>query len=127
MTESSTSRPPFQTSTPGPLASAGSPTGTPTDVPEARWDAIVADLALRGATGEPALVSAESVTWPNGALGCASPGQTYTQALIDGMRVVVEVGGTSYDYRFGSGDEPTLCEGFTPGALRGGSVTHRSA
>lgn len=126
MTESSTSRPPFQSATPGPLESAG-PTGTPTDLPDTRWDAIVADLTTRGATGEPTLVSAEAVTWPNGALGCASPGQTYTQALVDGMRVVVEVDGTSYDYRFGSGDEPKLCEGFTPGALRVGPGANRSA
>lgn len=104
-TASSSTRPPFQTTTPGAIA----PTGTPTDVPAARWDALVADLSTRGVSGEPVLVSAEAVTFTDGSLGCASPGQSYTQALVDGMRVVVTAGGTTYDYRFGAGDEPTLC------------------
>lgn len=102
---STSSRPPFQTSTPGAIA----PTGTPTQVPDARWDAIVADLSTRGVSGTPELVSAEAVTFTDGSLGCATPGQSYTQAMIDGMRVVVTAGGQSYDYRFGAGDAPTLC------------------
>lgn len=104
-TASSSSRPPFQTTTPGAIA----PTGTPTDVPEVRWDALVADLSARGVSGTPELVSAEAVTFSDGSLGCASPGQSYTQAQVDGMRVVVTADGKSYDYRFGTGDEPTLC------------------
>lgn len=104
-TASASTRPPFQTTTPGAIA----PTATPTDVPTARWDAIVADLTTRGVDGTPELVSAEAVTFSDGSLGCASPGQSYTQALVDGMRVVVAAGGTTYDYRFGTGDEPKLC------------------
>ena len=104
---SSSSRPPFQTTTPGPIT----PTGTPTDVPTAKWDAIVADLEGRGVSGsDPELVSATLVTWPNGALGCPQPGQNYTQALVDGMQVIVTVDGTTYDYRFGTSDTPKLCE-----------------
>lgn len=102
---SPSTRPPFQTTTPGPIA----PSGTPTTVPTAKWDAIVADLADRGAAS-PALVSATAVTWPNGALGCPQPGQSYTQALVDGMQVIVTADGTTYDYRFGTGDTPQLCE-----------------
>ena len=102
----SSSRPAFETTTPGPIA----PSGTPAEVPAARWDAIVADLAASGVEGDPVLVSAEAVTWPNGALGCPKPGMSYTQALVDGMKVVVEVEGTTYDYRFGRGDAPVLCE-----------------
>ena len=104
-TESSSVRPPFETTTRGPIA----PTGEPVAVPAARWDAIVADLAERGVTGTPELVSAHAVTWNNGALGCPSPGVSYTQAIVDGMRVVVTVDGTSYDYRFGTTDTPKLC------------------
>ncbi|MEV4687364.1 hypothetical protein [Microbacterium sp. LWH3-1.2] len=101
----SPTRPPFRTASPGPLE----PTGSPVAVPPARWDAIVVDLATRGVTGTPELVSAEAVTWNNGALGCPSPGVSYTQALVDGMRVVVTVDGTTYDYRFGTTDSPKLC------------------
>lgn len=102
---SASTRPPFQTATPGPVA----PTGTPTVVPQARWDALVADLSARGVTSTPTLVSAEAVTFSDGSLGCASPGQSYTQALVDGMRVVVTADGQTYDYRFGSDDTPKLC------------------
>ena len=99
MPEQSSSRPPFQTTTPGAIA----PTGTPADVPADRWTAIEDDLAARGVTGTPELVSAEQVTFTDGSLGCAEPGQSYTQALVDGMRVVVSVDGTTYDYRLGEG------------------------
>lgn len=101
----SSSRPPFQTTTPG----AVGPTGTPADVPAARWDAIVRDLADRGVSSPPTVVSAENVVFADGSLGCPSPGQSYTQAQVDGMRVVLEAEGTTYDYRLGSGDQLILC------------------
>ena len=103
------SRPPFLTTTPGPIES-GVPGGTPADVPPERWDAIVADLAERGVTGTPDVVSATAVTWNSGALGCPQPGKSYTQALVIGLQVIVDVDGTTYDYRFGAGDAPMLCE-----------------
>lgn len=105
-TGSSTSRPPFQTTTPGPIA----PSGTAVEVPAATWDALVADLESRGVTDAPELVSAEAVTFADGSLGCASPGQSYTQAQVDGMRVVVTAGDKTYDYRFGTGTALVLCE-----------------
>lgn len=98
-------RPPFQTTTPGPIAPSGAAAG----VSSARWDAIVADLTSRGVSATPDLVSAEAVTFADGSLGCPSPGRSYTQALVDGLRVVVTAGGTTYDYRFGAGDAPKLC------------------
>jgi hypothetical protein len=98
-------RTPFETTPRGPIE----PTGEPASVPPARWDAIVADLADRGVTGTPELVSAWAVTWNSGALGCPSPGVSYTQSLVDGMRVIVTVDGATYDYRFGASDTPKLC------------------
>ncbi|CAN7191905.1 hypothetical protein LJR045_000506 [Microbacterium sp. LjRoot45] len=105
MPDQSSSRPPFQTTTPG----AVGPSGTPAAVPADRWTAIQDDLAARGVTGEATVVSSEQVTFSDGSLGCAEPGQSYTQAIIDGMRVVVAVDGTSYDYRFGEGTDLKLC------------------
>ncbi len=102
---SASTRPPLQTTTPGAIA----PTGTPVEVPPDRWDAIVADLTDRGVTATPELVSAEAVTFNDGSMGCASPGQSYTQAQVDGMRVVVTADGKTYDYRFGNGPTPKLC------------------
>lgn len=110
MTDAENTRPPFHTTTPGPVGPSAEPSGPLTEVSTAKWTAIEADLAQRGVTGEPTLVTAERVTWSDGALGCPKPGQAYTQALIDGTRVVVTVDGTPYDYRFGDGDTPVLCE-----------------
>lgn len=102
-------------SAPTPSASA-SVSGIPSIVSPARWAAIEKDLLSRGVDATPALVSAEAVTWRDGALGCPRPGMQYTQALVDGMQVIVEAGGQQYDYRFGTGDTPRLCRPQRPGA-----------
>ncbi|MFI8630972.1 hypothetical protein ACIGEP_00070 [Microbacterium sp. NPDC077663] len=102
----SSSRPPFQTSSPAPLG----PTGTAADLSSAKWEAIVADLAARGVDGEPSLVSSERVEFSDGSLGCPAPGMSYTQAIVEGYRVVVRADDRMFDYRFGNGDEPRLCE-----------------
>lgn len=96
-------------SKPPPASVPPLPSGTPAELSPARWQAILDDLARRGVTGTPEVVSVEAVTWPDSSLGCPSPGVAYTQALVDGMRVVVSVDGQQYDYRFGSGDQPKLC------------------
>ena len=78
-------------------------------------EAIRADLNERGVAGsEATLVEAHKKTWRTGALGCPIPGAIYTQALVDGWQVVVKVGDTTYDYRFGSTPSPTLCEDSLP-------------
>ncbi len=72
---------------PGPSLAAG-------DVPEAMVRDVI-DQAASGAGVNPAdvtLVSAEAVTWSDGSLGCPEEGKGYTQALVDGYRVIVEVG-----------------------------------
>lgn len=104
------------------VAPGGSPIGRPTaspttspaspeKVPEAKWAAILADLSQRGIpTEKVTLVSAVSLTFNDGSLGCPEPGRVYTQALVEGMQVVVEIDGIQYDYRFGTGDTPRLCQ-----------------
>jgi hypothetical protein len=73
---------------------------------------IFADAAKRAGVdpASVAVVSAESRTWGDASLGCPQPGMYYTQALVDGYRVVVSAGGTEYDYRTGAG-RVRLCEG----------------
>lgn len=51
--------------------------------------AEVEGVAVERAT----VVSVDKVTWRDGALGCPQPGYAYTQALVPGYRVVVEVDG----------------------------------
>ncbi len=94
----------FETAPPLPSQS-----GSPTNVPEAKLQAIKDDLAARGVVGEVSVVRAESVTWRDGSWGCPEPGKQYTQALVDGMRVIVRVGTREFDYRFGTAASPRLC------------------
>lgn len=93
---------------------APSPSDAPASsvtAPETHLEAIRADLDGRGVAGNQALVTeAQQVTWSDGSLGCGEPGVSYTQAQIEGWRIVVVVDGTSYDYRFGKDATPTLCE-----------------
>jgi len=91
-----------------PRSSAPPPGGVPIDA----WRAILADISERlGApVAEPSVIRAEAVTWSDGALGCPEPGGMYTQALVDGYQVVIEVDGQEYDYRVGHGTDVRLCE-----------------
>jgi hypothetical protein len=94
-----------------PTQPSATPSGSNADVPPKRWAAIISDLTARGVpTDSVALVSARSVTWNDGSLGCPKPGQSYIQSLIPGMQVVVTVGAVNYDYRFGRTDNPVLCQ-----------------
>jgi hypothetical protein len=65
----------------------------------------VADLATRLDVDEAdvTVVSVEEVTWHDGSLGCAKEGMMYTQALVDGSRIVLEVDSKRYEYHQGSG------------------------
>jgi len=111
----SASRPPFQTAPPLPSGAIG---GVPADVPDDVWSAILEDLGRRLDTldtGDVELLTAEAVTWTDGSLGCPEPGQMYTQALVEGYRIIVEAGGAEYVYRIGSGASVRLCEQGFPG------------
>ena len=54
-------------------------------------------------------VSAENVTWPDGAIGCPQPGMMYTQVQVDGAEIILQVDGLSYRYTLGGSKGPTLC------------------
>ena len=103
---------------PSPNGGASSGTSAPEGIPDAVWAAILADLERQtGGPSDPEVVSADAVTWNDGSLGCPEAGQAYTQALVDGYQVILEVDGERYDYRVGSGASVRLCEG---GPLEGG-------
>ena len=105
------SRPAVETLTPSPSGAAGA--AAPDGLPEAAWTAIVDDLSRR--LGEPVVdptvISAVAKTWNDGSLGCPQPGELYTQALVEGFQVVLEVDGERFDYRVGGGTDVRLCEG----------------
>lgn len=60
------------------------------------------------------LVAQEEVTWRDGSLGCPEPGMAYTQALVDGTLVILEVDGTQYEYHGALNEDPTYCENPAP-------------
>ncbi len=71
----------------------------------------VADLASRLDVDEAdvTVVSVEEVTWRDGSLGCAEEGMMYTQALVDGSRIALDVDSKRYEYHQGQG-RVFLCE-----------------
>jgi hypothetical protein len=44
------------------------------------------------------VVTAAAVTWSDGSLGCPEDGQMYTQALVPGYRVILDVAGEELAY-----------------------------
>lgn len=74
--------------------------------------AAVADLAAAQGVDEAEVdvVSEEKVTWRDGSLGCAKRGMSYTQALVDGSRIVLRLGGKDYEYHSGGGGAPFHCQ-----------------
>ncbi len=73
-------------------------------------DLAMKDLANRlgVALAEIGVVSVKEVTWRDGSLGCPKPGFSYTQALVNGTRIVLTANGISFHYHSGGGD-PFYC------------------
>jgi hypothetical protein len=86
------------------------PSSSPT--PRGPVAQAVADLASReGVTPEDVeVVSREEVTWRDGSLGCAEKGMVYTQALVEGGRIILRLGDTTYEYHYGARRAPFWCE-----------------
>ena len=107
-------------SEPAPSSAAGGGSTWPVD--QGALDQVLAKAAAK--TGQDAstltIVSAEAVTWPNGAMGCPKPGSMYTEALVEGYRVVVSTGDRDLDYRMSATGEPRLCDRPGPAGASGG-------
>ena len=91
-----------------PIASPGSPV----ELPAVILDRLMADVAQRSGVPREQLVivSATATTWSDGSLGCPTPGQMYTQALVEGWQAVVRAGATLYDYRGAGVGTLKLCK-----------------
>lgn len=70
-------------------------------VPQDLLEAMKADLADRLNVDRSGIEvrSGRAVTWSDGSLECPEPGESYTQALVDGYHVILVVEGGEYDYR----------------------------
>ena len=82
------------------------------EVPDRILEKIIADLVQRTNADEQNIkvIRSQAVTWRDGSLGCPKPGQFYTQALVDGYWVILQIEGTDYDYRVSNSGYFTLCE-----------------
>ena len=71
------------------------------EVPDTLLNEIVADLSQHLEADRSAIdvIRAEAVVWNDGSLGCPQPGMMYTQALVNGYWVILQVGEKGYDYR----------------------------
>ena len=72
----------------------------------------IADAAERTGLAEEDIELEElsMVTWSDGALGCPEPDVMYTQALVEGYRIVLDAGGRELIYHGAMGEDPFLCE-----------------
>ncbi len=87
-----------------------------------------ADLAQRLDVDPDAIeiLRVEEVTWPDGGVGCPEPGMAYTQALVPGQFIQLEVDGVTYNYHSGGARAPFLCtskDEVLPEDLTGGGGT----
>lgn len=82
------------------------------DAITAEVEAAIADAAVRFdvAESEVAVAGALRVVWSDGSLGCPEEDTMYTQALVDGYLLTLEVGGQRVAYHGENGQPPFLCE-----------------
>ncbi len=71
----------------------------------------IADAAERTGLAEDGieLEDLSMVTWSDGALGCPEPDVMYTQALVEGYRIVLDAGGQQLVYHGALGEDPFFC------------------
>lgn len=106
-----------------PGSDAAIPSVAAGEVPAAMLEQAIADAASGAGVELSAIevISAEAVTWSDGALGCPLPDQMYTQALVPGYRVVLDVGGEEMSFHAAEGGEFAYCADPQPPA-EGGTV-----
>lgn len=92
-------------------------TGVPVPLPlDPILEKIVAqakdDLAKRSgiSVDQITLVQVQTVTWPDGSLGCPQPGMMYPQVLVDGLLIQLRAKGDVYEYHSGGNRAPFLCK-----------------
>ncbi|CAM3327046.1 hypothetical protein OCAE111667_03780 [Occultella aeris] len=102
-----------------PTGGSTEPTEEPTDETTGSGDAddpavsaAVDDLADRLGVdaGDIEVGTLESVTWRDGAVGCPVPDQVYTQALVEGRRLILTAEGEEYAYHGAGEDDLAFCE-----------------
>jgi hypothetical protein len=96
---------PFPPSEPG--------TAVTGETPDSLLEDILSDLSKRTGVDrqEIEILRDQAVIWSDGSLGCPQPGVFYTQALVPGYWVVLQVREVEYDYRASERGYFLLCQG----------------
>jgi hypothetical protein len=83
---------------------------------QATIEAALADATRRTGLDRRSLnVSvAQAVTWPDGSMGCPSPGRSYTQALVPGYLIRIQAGPATLEYHANTRKGLVLCTGGAP-------------
>jgi hypothetical protein len=89
------------------------PTGVPADLLE-RIIAHALERAGGADRSDVRVVRSEVTTWNDGSLGCPQPGMMYTQALVEGYWVVLDIAGATHDYRATRRGSFIRCDGAGP-------------
>lgn len=97
---------------PEPIPTQIPETPVTSEAPAELVEEMIADLAQRldVAVEQIAVLRAEEVIWPDGALGCPQPGQVYTQAQVRGYHVTLGAGDDAYDYHANQRGYFIFCE-----------------
>jgi hypothetical protein len=84
---------------------------TPTPDGRPLVDQALTDLRERlgDPTAEITVVSVEEVDWPDGSIGCPQPGMVYTQAIVNGTKIVLQHAGVNYAYHQGGPRDLFYC------------------
>src|SRR6185503_2276137 len=90
------------------------------EAPAELLDKIRAELASEQgvSAADVKVISADSVNWPNGALGCPKPGRMYTQAIVPGYRVLLEAGGKRFTYNASTRGSYKRCDNALGGTFK---------
>jgi hypothetical protein len=65
-------------------------------------------------SGQIKLVEATEVEWPDSSLGCPQEGMSYLQVITPGYRILLEAGGTQYEYHSNRDTYFVYCENPNP-------------
>lgn len=108
--------------TPQVLPSPGRPDATAPPELTPLLEAVARDLNAQTDVpiDEIRLISAESVVWPNGGLGCPAEGMAYTDIQVEGSLVTLEAAGQTYTYHTAGARDFVLCQNGIP--VSSGSV-----
>jgi hypothetical protein len=83
------------------------------NIPKVQEQVVMAKEDLAGRfnfdTAVIELVEYQTVTWRDGSLGCPQPGLAYTQALVDGYRLQLQMEGVQYNYHGSTNGDPFYC------------------